>query len=70
MAAKRFGPFPGVITQDNGNINPLVDHGVEWEGLTPQEDWTKRATTVLTFLSKLMDKERLTSPGNKNEQVC
>ena len=69
MAAKRFGPFPGVITQDNGNINPLVNHVVEWEGLTPQEDWTKRASTILTFMSKFMDREMLTTPCNRNEQV-
>ena len=43
----RFGLFPGVITQGRNGINPLVDNGDEWVGLSVQKDWEKRASATI-----------------------
>ena len=65
----RFGPFPGVITQGRNRVNPLVDNGDEWVGLSAQEDWEKRASTTVSFLSSFADRVNLSTPWDKTKQT-
>ena len=65
----RFGLFPGVITQGRNGINPLVDNGDEWVGLSVQKDWEKRASATIYFLSSFVDTVKLTTPWDKTKQT-
>ena len=69
MSTKRFGPFPGVFTQGENKVDPMVDNGAEWYGLNCREEWEKRAEANITFLSKWSDRLCVSTPWNQDTQT-
>ena len=64
MSTKRFGTYPGLITQGPDQVDPMMDNGEEWSNLTAAEHWDKRAQAVITFLSSWGDRLPVATPWN------